>query len=194
MGVGCRDKGYEKPGYKTVRQFCAGEEYFGSFSRSIYTFFQVLTGESWSEMVARPVIWFYHDDAILAVGAALFFVSFILVTQFVLINVVVAVLLDKMTSSEEAEEAEETLDDADPAAALDDAERAPPPPEPPLTTEERKAYRRFQEVSHSLEKLASWQTNVQGEIGRTKGDMVALKEQLGSLAKAVDRLPKPQRL
>jgi hypothetical protein len=74
---------------------CFGEEYFGSFSKSLYSFFQVLTGESWSEAIARPVLW-SHTDPWYALGSAVFFVSFVLVTAFVLTNVVVAVLLDKM--------------------------------------------------------------------------------------------------
>lgn len=80
------------------RGACFGEEYFGSFSKSLYSFFQVLTGESWSEAVARPVLW-AHTDPWLSAGSAIFFVSFVLVTAFVLTNVVVAVLLDKMVDS-----------------------------------------------------------------------------------------------
>merc|ERR1719443_220985 len=91
--------------FKTPRGFCAGNEYFGTFTKSLYSFFQVLTGESWSEAVARPVIWFYYDDPIRAVGSGLFFVSYVLITAFVLTNVVVAVLLDKMVDPEVAEAA-----------------------------------------------------------------------------------------
>merc|ERR1719331_2097903 len=40
-----------KDTYFTARHFCEGNEYFGTFSKSLYTFFQVLTGESWSEMI-----------------------------------------------------------------------------------------------------------------------------------------------
>lgn len=79
----------------SFRGRCFGEEYFGSFSKSLYSFFQVLTGESWSEAIARPVLW-SHDDPWLSVMSAVFFVSFVLITAFVLTNVVVAVLLDKM--------------------------------------------------------------------------------------------------
>merc|ERR1719199_145072 len=86
--------------FKTTRGGCVGPEYFGTFSRSLYTFFQVLTGESWSEMVARPAIWYYYYDPLKAVGGSLFFVSYVLITGFMLINVVVAVLLDKMSDPE----------------------------------------------------------------------------------------------
>lgn len=95
----------------SLRGLCFGEEYFGSFSKSLYSFFQVLTGESWSEAIARPVLW-WHTDPWLSAGSAFFFVSFVLLTAFVLTNVVVAVLLDKMVDSEtpfgcEANELEE---------------------------------------------------------------------------------------
>lgn len=90
----------------TPRGKCVGPEYFGTFSRSFYTFFQVLTGESWSEMVARPSIWYYYDDPLRAAAGSFFFVTYVLVTGFMLINVVVAVLLDKMSSQEEQEEEE----------------------------------------------------------------------------------------
>ena len=75
----------------TLRGMTYGDEYYGTFFRSLYTLFQVLTGESWSEMVARPTIF-----GELSVSGSLFFVSYILVCGIVLINVVVAVLLDKM--------------------------------------------------------------------------------------------------
>jgi hypothetical protein len=75
----------------TLRGMTYGDEYYGTFFRSLYTLFQVLTGESWSEMVARPTIF-----GELSVSGSLFYVSYILVCGIVLINVVVAVLLDKM--------------------------------------------------------------------------------------------------
>ena len=40
----------------TARGYHHGEEYFGTFSRALYTMFQVMTGEAWSEMVARPLL------------------------------------------------------------------------------------------------------------------------------------------
>merc|ERR1719352_31854 len=35
----------------TARGFYYGQEYYGTFFRALYTLFQVLTGESWSEAV-----------------------------------------------------------------------------------------------------------------------------------------------
>ena len=38
------------------RELKYGDEYFGTFSASLLTTFQVLTGESWSEVIARPIL------------------------------------------------------------------------------------------------------------------------------------------
>lgn len=77
-----------------------GQEYYGTFSRALYTLFQVLTGESWSEAVARPLIFGEDKDSVPPWVAALFFASFILLTQIVLVNVVVAVLLDQFVTDD----------------------------------------------------------------------------------------------
>ena len=63
----------------TPRGFHYGQEYFGTFGRSLYTLFQVLTGESWSEMVVRPLIFGVMPEN--AFWVALFFTVYILLTQ-----------------------------------------------------------------------------------------------------------------
>merc|ERR1719324_1419390 len=78
----------------TARGHDYGEEYFSYFSASLYTMFQVLTGESWSEAVARPMI--ASESRAFSVGVLFFFVSFMLIVGVVLVNVVVAVLLEQM--------------------------------------------------------------------------------------------------
>jgi hypothetical protein len=90
----------------TARGYTNGYEYYGTFSRALFTLFQVMTGESWSEAIARPLIFGWNSSSIVA---ATFFVSFIILTQIVLMNVVVAVLLDKFASGPE-EEIEEKVD------------------------------------------------------------------------------------
>mmetsp|Transcript_28274 Transcript_28274/g.67247 ORF Transcript_28274/g.67247 Transcript_28274/m.67247 type:complete len:474 (-) Transcript_28274:148-1569(-) len=82
----------------TSRQQEYGYEYFGNFGKSLYTMFQVLTGESWSEVITRPML--HTTDVTQAAGVSLFFVSFNLVNGVVLINVVIAVLLEKMVDDE----------------------------------------------------------------------------------------------
>jgi len=91
------------PGRTTARGEIYGEEYYGNFTRALYTLFQILTGESWSEMCVRPV--FAATGSLLDnIVAAVFFISFVLVCSVVLLNVVVAVLLDGMSSAGVAEE------------------------------------------------------------------------------------------
>ena len=60
-------------GALTPRGFFYGQEYFGTFTRALYTLFQVLTGESWSEAVVRPLLFGYMPANALVVG--LFFTS-----------------------------------------------------------------------------------------------------------------------
>merc|ERR1712032_1369309 len=86
-------------GAKSERGFMLGIEYYGTFMRALYTLFQVMTGESWSEAVARPLLFGWSNDNAVVVG--FFFVSFMMLTQFVLINVVVAVLLEKFVAGDD---------------------------------------------------------------------------------------------
>jgi len=86
------------------RGYVLGIEYYGDFMRALYTLFQVMTGESWSEAVVRPLVFGLYKNNAFTVGV--FFVSFIILTQIVLINVVVAVLLDNFVTSDPDEEAE----------------------------------------------------------------------------------------
>ena len=46
-----------------------------------------MTGESWSEAVARPTLFGYVNPQIGAVLTGLFYVSFIIITQIIMINV-----------------------------------------------------------------------------------------------------------
>jgi len=172
----------EKVGYQTVRDFCVGTEYFGSFSRAIYTFFQILTGESWSEMIARPVVWYYADDWVLAAGAALYFVSFIIISGFILTNVVVAVLLDKMSDAESNDAVDKILEEA----ALEDGEEPPekvPEAEKPLTEREKDFCRKNVELQRALDKLTAKVNNNQEEFDNMRRDVAATKEQIATCAK-----------
>mmetsp|Transcript_4580 Transcript_4580/g.10724 ORF Transcript_4580/g.10724 Transcript_4580/m.10724 type:complete len:436 (+) Transcript_4580:69-1376(+) len=91
----------------TARDLPFGDENFGNFHRSLFTMFQVLTGESWSEVVTRPML--HTTDVTQAMGVSAFFVSFNLVNGLVLINVVIAVLLEKMVDDEKPHEPAEEL-------------------------------------------------------------------------------------
>lgn len=97
-GTFTTDDGEEVTGYWTGRNLGFGDEYFGNFGKALYTCFQVLTCESWSEAIARPLI--NTDNNAQAILATVYFVSFNLVMGVVLINVVIAVLLEKMVDDE----------------------------------------------------------------------------------------------
>ena len=66
----------------------------------MYTLFQVMTGDSWSEAVVRPLIFgLYVPGTFGTFAVCFFFVSFILITNMVLANVFVAALLDEFVQS-----------------------------------------------------------------------------------------------
>ena len=64
-------------------------EWFGSLGSSLYTLFQIMTLESWSMGIARPIMEVYPH-------AWLFFVPFIFIVTFIMINLIVAVVVDAM--------------------------------------------------------------------------------------------------
>ena len=65
-----------------------------------------MTGDSWAEGVSRPIMEWY-PDGYQRLLVQMFFVTYILIVGVVLTNVVVAVLLEKMTMDEEMEEVPE---------------------------------------------------------------------------------------
>jgi voltage-gated sodium channel len=71
-------------------------EWFGSLSASTYTLFQVMTLESWSMGIVRPVMEVYPN-------AWLFFIPFILVTTFTVLNLFIGIILDAMNSVKDEE-------------------------------------------------------------------------------------------
>jgi voltage-gated sodium channel len=75
-------------------------DWFGSIGASAYSLFQIMTLESWSMGIVRPVMEVYP-------WAWAFFVPFILVTSFAVLNLVVAVIVNSMQIVHEAEQKEE---------------------------------------------------------------------------------------
>jgi len=92
--------------FKEVGEGDQKGRYFGTFLRAMLTMFQVMTGDSWAEGVSRPTMEHYPDNG-QRVMVQLFFVSYILLVGIVLTNVVVAVLLEKMTMDDDIEEVPE---------------------------------------------------------------------------------------
>jgi voltage-gated sodium channel len=72
-------------------------EWFGSLGASAYTLFQVMTLESWSMGIVRPVMEIFPM-------AWLLFVPFIILTAFAVLNLFIGVIVDAM-QSENAENA-----------------------------------------------------------------------------------------
>ena len=76
-------------------------EWFGTLGRSLYSLFQIMTLESWSMGIVRPVMEVYPL-------AWLFFVPFILVTTFAVVNLVVGLIVNSMQDAHGVEDAEKT--------------------------------------------------------------------------------------
>jgi voltage-gated sodium channel len=76
-------------------------QWFGTLGRSLYTLFQVMTLESWSMGISRPVMEAHPY-------AWLFFVTFILVATFTMLNLFIAIIVNAMQSYQEVEH-EETV-------------------------------------------------------------------------------------
>ncbi|OCL87698.1 Ion transport protein [Aliarcobacter thereius] len=72
-------------------------EWFGTLGESFYTLFQIMTLESWSMGIVRPVMEIYPYSW-------LFFVPFIFIVTFVMINLVVAIIVDAMAILNKEEE------------------------------------------------------------------------------------------
>jgi voltage-gated sodium channel len=66
-------------------------EWFGSIGRSLYTLFQVMTLESWSMGISRPVMEQFPY-------AWAFFIPFILIATFTMLNLFIAVIVNAMQS------------------------------------------------------------------------------------------------
>lgn len=76
-------------------------EWFGGLGNSFYTLFQIMTLESWSMGIVRPIMETYPY-------AWMFFVPFIMVATFTMLNLFIAIIVSAMQSYS-AEEHEETV-------------------------------------------------------------------------------------
>jgi voltage-gated sodium channel len=74
-------------------------EWFGDLGRSLYTLFQIMTLESWSMGIARPVMEHFPY-------AWAFFIPFILIATFTMLNLFIAIIVNAMQGFSEAEHAD----------------------------------------------------------------------------------------
>ncbi|MDF3414876.1 ion transporter [Sulfitobacter sp. M57] len=76
-------------------------EWFGTLGRSGYSLFQIMTLESWSMGIVRPVMETYPL-------AWLFFIPFIMVTTFAVVNLLVGLIVNSMQDAHAEESNAET--------------------------------------------------------------------------------------
>ncbi len=72
-------------------------DWFGDLGLSAYTLFQIMTLESWSMGIVRPVMEVYPY-------AWIFFVPFIMVTTFAVVNLLVGLIVNSMQDAHHAED------------------------------------------------------------------------------------------
>ncbi|MEA2017334.1 MAG: ion transporter [Campylobacterota bacterium] len=72
-------------------------QWFGNLGETFYTLFQIMTLESWSMGIARPVMELFPS-------AWVFFVTFVLIATFIMINLIIAVVVDAMAELNDSEE------------------------------------------------------------------------------------------
>jgi len=76
-------------------------DWFGTLGESLYSLFQIMTLESWSMGIVRPVMDVHPY-------AWAFFVPFIMITTFAVVNLVVGLIVTSMEGAHDAEENEAT--------------------------------------------------------------------------------------
>ncbi|UCH40635.1 MAG: ion transporter [Gammaproteobacteria bacterium] len=77
-------------------------QWFGSIGESLYSLFQIMTLESWSMGIVRPLMEVHPN-------AWIFFVTFILIATFTMLNLFIAIIVNAMNSFTE-QETRETRD------------------------------------------------------------------------------------
>ena len=74
-------------------------QWFGSLGKSMYSLFQIMTLESWSMGIVRPVMEVQPY-------AWLFFIPFITITTFTVLNLFIGIVVDAMATVKESESKE----------------------------------------------------------------------------------------
>lgn len=111
-------------------------DWFGTLGESAYTLFQIMTLESWSMGIVRPVMEAYPH-------AWVFFVLYILISTFTLLNLFIAVVVSAM-QAEHAREVEEREDRS--SATIPDAQS--------LQLELRALHREIQSLREAMQRHA----------------------------------------
>ena len=72
-------------------------QWFGTLGESFYTLFQIMTLESWSMGIVRPIMEIHPY-------AWTFFIPFIFIVTFIMVNLIIAVVVDAMAEINKEEE------------------------------------------------------------------------------------------
>ena len=81
-------------------------QWFGTLGESMYTLFQVMTLESWSMGIARPVMEAFPL-------AWIFFVIYILIVTFIMVNLFIGIIVDAIFTIKDNDKAEEEKSDVE---------------------------------------------------------------------------------
>lgn len=79
------------------------QEWFGTVGASAYTLFQIMTLESWSMGIVRPVMEEFP-------WAWVFFVPFIIVTSFAVLNLFIGIIVDAMQTAQQETRAQDAAE------------------------------------------------------------------------------------
>ncbi len=80
-------------------------QWFGTLGESMYTLFQIMTLESWSMGIARPVMEAYPY-------AWIYFVIYILIVTFIMVNLFIGIIVDAIFTIKGGEEEEQKAKEA----------------------------------------------------------------------------------
>lgn len=72
------------------------DAWFGTIGRAMYSLFEIMTFDNWSSGIVRPVMEAYP-------WAWIFFLPFIIVTSFAVLNLFIAIIVNAMQAQHEAE-------------------------------------------------------------------------------------------
>merc|ERR1719321_2235967 len=78
---------------------------FGNFGKAMLSLFQITTFDSWVSGITRPIILHYafkNRESIIHEFVFLYFFSYCFMSAIIMLNVVVAILLDKFISAAES--------------------------------------------------------------------------------------------
>lgn len=91
-------------------------DWFGTLGKSVYSLFQVMTLESWSMGIARPVMAAFPY-------AWVFFVTYILISSFIVMNIVVGIVLNSIGDCFKNEAFDDAVTTEDAIAELEKLKR-----------------------------------------------------------------------